>query len=127
MPFTLRMEEELFVVEMSGAFRTLDFIRLAEQVLAFERTQRTTPNRLTDLSRVTSLAVNYADIELVAHLRRASPPANPIRSAVYANTPIQFGMARMFQTLNHHPGVTIEVFRDRVAAIAWLRSADPGT
>lgn len=124
MPFTLRMESDLFVVEMSGAITTRDFIRLAEEVLAFERTQQTTPNRLTDISRVTHLAVNYAEIERVAHLRRASLPANPIRSAVFASTPMQFGMARMFQSLNNHPGVTVEVFRDLPSALAWLRESD---
>lgn len=125
MPFTLRMEEELFVLELNGTVTTHDFKAMAEAVLAFEREQRPTPSRLTDMSGVTALSIDYDDIDRVARMRRASPPTDPIRSAIFAPTPVQFGMARMFQTLNNHPNVTVEVFRDRAAALDWLRETGP--
>jgi hypothetical protein len=60
------------------------------------------------------------DVANIAHLRETIAPANPIRTAVVAHTAAQQGYARMFQTLNDHPLVTVAVFADRAAAGAWL-------
>jgi hypothetical protein len=32
------------------------------------------------------------------------------------------GMARMFQTLNDNPQITIQIFEDEAAAVIWLRA-----
>jgi hypothetical protein len=37
-----------------------------------------------------------------------------------AGRPIGKGYARMFQALNDHPQITIEVFSDRETALRWL-------
>jgi len=41
-------------------------------------------------------------------------------TAIVATNDVAFGMARMFSMLVERFGVTIEVFRDRPAAEAWL-------
>jgi hypothetical protein len=79
-----------------------------------------TPDRLVDLGPSTTLANGYSDISNIAQARRALTPANPIRTALIAHSAVQQGYARMFQTLNDHPLVTIAVFSDRAAAEAWL-------
>ncbi len=33
---------------------------------------------------------------------------------------MQFGVTRMYQTLNDHPQITTGIFRDRDAAFAWI-------
>jgi hypothetical protein len=125
MPYSLRMDGEIFVVELLGAVTSQDFLNIATEVLAFERSCPVTPNRLTDLSGIAEIGFDYELMTSLSRMRRSSPPANPIRSAFYAPTSLQYGAARMFQTLNQHHNVTIEIFRDRQAALEWLREPRP--
>jgi hypothetical protein len=45
-----------------------------------------------------------------AEHRKAQTLANPVKSAAVAPQPVHVGFARMFQTLNEHPQITIEIF-----------------
>src|SRR5690349_11350672 len=65
-----------------------------------EHSAAVTPHRLVDMSGITRFQVGFEEIFELAELRRVHPPANPIRSAWVAATPVQVGFARMFQTLN---------------------------
>ena len=47
-------------------------------------------------------------------------PRNPFRTALVAVSALQQGYARMFQTLNDHPMITVRVFDSIAAAEAWL-------
>jgi len=47
----------------------------------------------------------------------------PIRSALVADKPIQFGFARMFQMLNDNPRVQIRIFGNLEEAQQWLLSS----
>ena len=47
----------------------------------------------------------------------------PIRSALVASKPVQFGFARMFQMLNDNPRVQIRIFGSLEEAHQWLRSS----
>jgi hypothetical protein len=42
------------------------------------------------------------------------------RTAYLVGSELQFGMARMFESLTHGSGVERGVFRDPAAAVAWL-------
>jgi hypothetical protein len=56
----------------------------------------------------------------VAERTRSRPLAAPVLSAIVVSQPVQLGYARMFQTLNEHPRVTMRIFEDVVAAREWL-------
>jgi len=56
----------------------------------------------------------------LARTRKAFGPRNPFRTALVAVSALQQGYARMFQTLNDHPMITVRVFDSIAAAEAWL-------
>ena len=57
-------------------------------------------------------------------LKRAQRPIpSPIRSALVASKPVQFGFARMFQMLNDNPRIQIRIFSGLEEAEQWLRSS----
>ena len=60
------------------------------------------------------------DIQNFARRRRETRYPNPFRNAILAPQPVQYGYARMFQTLIDHPDITTQVFSDEAAALAWL-------
>jgi len=103
-----------------GTITASDLTSAIQSMIELESHVSPTPNRLVDFEPSATLAIGFADIANVAHVRRALAPANPIRTAVVVHTATQQGFARMFQTLNDHPLVTVAVFSDRAAAEAWL-------
>ncbi len=107
-------------VTFAGAITAADLTVVMQHTLDLEAGLTRAPDRLIDLGPSSTLAIGFRDIANVAQLRRAIAPANPIRTAVIAHSAAQHGYARMFQTLNDHPSVTVAVFSDRAAAEAWL-------
>jgi hypothetical protein len=107
-------------ITFSGAIIAADLTDCMKAVVDLESRVTPTPDRLIDLGPSSTVAIGFGDVANVAHLRKTLAPANPIRTAVVAHTAAQQGYARMFQTLNDHPLVTVAVFADRAAAGAWL-------
>jgi len=94
---------------------------IVDALTEIEHSAAVTPHRLVDMSGVTRFRVGFQEMFELAEFRRAHPPANPILSAWVAATPVQVGFARMFQTLNDHPLVTLRIFPDADSALAWLK------
>jgi len=86
-----------------------------------ERAAAPIPRRLVDITGVTRFELGFEEMFAMTRQRRVQRPAYPIRTAVAAATPVQVGFARMFQTLNDDPLVTVRIFPDPDAALAWLK------
>jgi hypothetical protein len=121
MPYTITMESAFLRIVFSGAVTDRELLLVADDLVAIERRSAITPHRLSDLSAMIEPYLTYPAIRALAERRKAQPIANPIKSALVAPRPIQLGLARMFQTLNEHPQIAIEIFSTVEAAEAWLR------
>ena len=127
---TARIEQRLerpdfTVVTVTG---NVDAEQVSSQIESFLQDR---PTRLVmwDI-RNGSLADLSAD-DLRDIVKRGAPHAERRRdgrTAILCSKPVDFGLARMFQTLAniYHIPFEIEVFRDRAAALNWLFSA-PGS
>lgn len=78
------------------------------------------PDHLIDLRGVELSALGFPDILSVAKRRESITPPNAIRTAIVADSPTLRGFARMFQSLNNNPNITIQVFGDVSDAEGWL-------
>jgi len=107
-------------IVLTGILMPGELARLADALAAAEDAAAVVPHRLTDLTGVTRFEIGFDDMFELARRRRERSPANAIRSALVAATPVQLGFARMFQTLNDHPLITLAIFPDVDAALAWL-------
>ena len=108
-------------IVMPATLTPAELYHIAAALTEIERSAAVTPHRLVDMSGVTRFQVGFEEMFAMAELRRAHPPSNPIRSAWVAFTPVQVGFARMFQTLNDHPLVSLRIFPDVPSALAWLK------
>lgn len=120
MAIEFRPRAGVLEIVFSGLASNEDLRRLAEYTLELEAREPVSPDRLVDLSAVNELALDFPAVEQLAQQRIAQPPRNPIRSAVVAPRPVQYGVARMYQSLNTAPTIELRIFRDRAAAEAWL-------
>jgi hypothetical protein len=111
----------LIRITFSGTLTSADLLDGIRFLIELESRVSPVPHRLIDFGPSTTIAVGFGDIANLTDLRRSIPPPNPIRTALVWYTPAQQGFARMFQTLNDHPLVTVAVFPDHFRAEAWLR------
>ena len=77
---------------------------------------------LVDLSDVTELHLSAEEVGLIAaENHRAAASMSHATVAVIAATDLAFGMARMWEAMVAGTNWRTRVFRDRQAALAWLR------
>lgn len=123
MPFDVRWTPPTLRIAASGTLCTSDFDALVRAVLSAEAQLPYVPHRITDLTQLARLDIGFADLDRLAALRRPMRFKNSFRSALVAQRPAHFGAARMFQTLNAHPQITVEIFPTVDDALAWLHAA----
>jgi len=117
----IAIEQDIIRVTLSGALTGEDLAQISSAADDIERDRDPVPPRLIDMTGVTEFQVGYPDVRGLADHRRVIAFPNDFKSALVVHTPVQRGMARMFQTLNDNPRITIQIFDDEAAALTWLR------
>ena len=95
---------------------------LADQVIEFiemeEHIQDAPFDRYTDLSKLTHIRMEVNHIFQTARRRRQAK--QPAKSAFFADQPISFSIAHMYEMLMHEAMIEVRAFRGRAAAAEWL-------
>jgi len=111
-----------FVATFSGGVTMAGLQTLIDRFAEIESRPDSTPDRIVDLGPVATVALGFSEVAALARVRKAFRPRNPFRTAIVAVSALQQGYARMFQTLNDHPMITVRVFDRLAAPKAWLDS-----
>jgi hypothetical protein len=78
-------------------------------------------NRFTDLSALYEIRLKIGHVfEIAAHRRDMLAGHEPVKSAIYANTTVGFGIARMYEHLLEGSPINVRPFRELIAAADWL-------
>jgi hypothetical protein len=120
MPVRVHVEGDLLHIDFSGVITGRDLIDGTAAVRVLEETGSRVPDRTADLSETTAWEIGFAEMDQFVAARKAVTFRNTFKTAIIAPQPVQIGFARMFQLLNNHPQITIEVFSDLASAKAWL-------
>ncbi len=91
-----------------------------------ETEARVSPDRMADLSLIEGISLNFSAITNYAAARRTAPLKNKVKAAIVAPHPLQYGFARMFQTLNDNPDIIMEIFTDKNSGLAWISAGKSG-
>ncbi len=79
---------------------------------------------MVDLSAIEGLNLNFSAIMNYAAARRNAPLQNTVKAAIVAPQTLQYGFARMFQTLNVNPDISMEIFIDQASGLAWIAAGN---
>jgi hypothetical protein len=82
-------------------------------------------NTLCDFSAATSTPTIAELREIVSLVDRHAIAIGKKKLAMIAVEPVTFGVARQFQTLAETGPLNVGVFKDRRAALGWLRHEGP--
>src|SRR5262249_24800452 len=75
---------------------------------------------LADFSESTNVPTLAELDEIVAYMRRYAATIGQKRIAIVAARAVSFGVARQFGALAPGAFLTVQVFKDRESALAWL-------
>jgi hypothetical protein len=122
MPLTYRIDTDAQMLLIVGEGAITQAERL-EAVREWLRDPDFRPglNTLCDLSAVSSAPTMAELQEIVSLVDRHSSTIGSKKLAVVAPRPVTFGVARQFQTLADDGPLDVGVFKDRRAALGWLR------
>jgi hypothetical protein len=121
MPFEIHDEGGYYSARLFGVLDRTDLNAVMAEIERLE--DIVTKDRLTDLTALEHIDVGFEEVFGLAMKRAQRVIPAPIRSALVAVKPIQFGFARMFQMLNDNPRVQIRIFGNLEEAQQWLRSS----
>jgi hypothetical protein len=115
-------EYRVAICRPKGEIDTRFANQLLNFFLALEEKSEHPFNRLLDLTRVTAVVLETAEIIAFANARRQATDHMPhFRSAVIASSPDTEAAAYLYATLTRDSKINVSVFRDAAGAADWLR------
>jgi hypothetical protein len=123
MPFEIATTEHVHRFRLYGLVTPKEWADYFAVGEAEERRFDSMLPRITDLSGVTELGLDFQLLSRTAQ-RRQKLVSNTFKSAIVAATRLQFGFARMWQNLCADSKIVVEIFPTVADALAWIR--EPG-
>jgi len=120
MPYTINDDGPVLEFSLFGTLTNADLSKLGDDAWAIDGGAAIVKPRITDMRPITRLEINFTGVSDLATTRLAMRFPNAFKSAIVAPDLPHFGFARMFQTLNDHPQITIAIFPDEAVAREWL-------
>jgi hypothetical protein len=82
------------------------------------------PNRLEDMRKLRGIQLRFDDLmDFVENIRTIKLP-HIVKTAILTGNPLQYGIARMFQSILVHSQMKIQVFSHEEEASHWLSDTD---
>jgi hypothetical protein len=100
----------------------LSIAELAQAADLLDAVDRASPGiyRLIDLTAVSGVNLDFGAIARFAEDRRRWSLARRVKAAILVGSDVMFGLARMYEQMLDNPEISVDVFRNRTAAMAWL-------
>jgi len=125
MAFHFQLQDGLLDMAISGKITLQDLRQVMVTLTDVESRLPITPDRILDISKADFSTLPSADLAATAEVRRVTKLKNPVKSAIIAAQPEQFGLARMFMGRNQNPDITLMIFKDAPSAYQWLGRPAP--
>jgi hypothetical protein len=116
MPYEISQRGSILHVRFFGILTSEDFVNLLQYFMSIEGA----PNRISTLTDITDFDIRFSTMFPIAQQRREQIIPSNIKSAIVASKPLEIGIARMFQTLNTNPNISIQIFPSESEAITWV-------
>jgi len=77
-------------------------------------------NRIEDMRKLEDASIGFKELlSLTQNLEKMELP-HPVKTAILTGSPLQYGIARMFQTILTHSQMKIKIFINEEEAHNWL-------
>ena len=100
-----------------------DILPLSKEMNIIDSEYSIMPNRLVNLQPLDSFQGDFSAVLYLANMRVAKKFPNHFKSALLVANDFQLGFARMYMTLSASPQITMNIFKDELKAIEWLKNS----
>ncbi len=122
---TYKNKDGILIVTFPEVVTESDFLLFPPEFDSIEKEYEELPDRIIDLRPIKVLEGSFDLIHQIAQHRVKKQLGNHIKSAFLITSDLQRGFDRMFQTLNHNPRISLEIFTDESKALEWTKSKGP--
>ena len=120
MPFELTTPGALLFARIFGLFTARELDRMATEAEIAEASHFVSLDRITDLTAVEYFEIGFREIYLFAIRRSAQRFSRVVKSAIVVQEPVQFGIARIYESLNENPQIHLRIVQSVPEAIEWF-------
>ena len=120
MPITYSHDGGLLRVRAAGVITVAELHAMVTEMEQRFLSAKKWPDNLLDLTGIDLSGLGLLDMMSLAKRRESVKPPHAIRTAIVADSPTVTGFARMFQSINTNPDITVQVFESVADAEAWL-------
>ena len=99
-----------------------DFRLIHDELEVIEKNYPVLPHFIVNIQKVKTFNGDYFSIQKFAGQREEKIFPNRILEAIVVSNDFQMGFARMYQTVNCNPQLTIKIFNDESKAIEWIKA-----
>lgn len=124
MPYHFKIEHSYAAIELYGEVTSDDLSEIIGRFRDIESKTGVAPHRVADFSKAGEIKMNFAEVDHYVDVLKAKKWNNDAKSAIVARTDLQFGVARMFQSLAENSQVEVRIFSDPDAAVRWVVHED---
>lgn len=124
MSYSIDTSTEIVKVTYIGMLTDKDIQGVLKDSLIADGKELKFQNRLEDMRKLRGIQLRFDDImEFVESIRTIKLP-HIVKTAILTGNPLQYGIARMFQSILVHSQMKIQVFSHEEEASHWLSDTD---
>ena len=124
MPYSIQKTPDLIKVTYWGTLTNDDILKVSRDAIIIDGRIVNPVDRIEDMRKLESIHLGFNELSRLAQSLLTLQLPRVVKTAVLVSGPLQFGIARMFQTILHHPKMEIRIFPSEDEARRWLLSED---
>jgi hypothetical protein len=125
MPYSIDNTNNKFIkITYVGTLSNEDIRGVLKDGLTADGKELEYPNRLEDMRKLRGIQLRFDDLMGFAETIRTIRLPRTVKTAILTGNPLQYGIARMFQSILEHVQMNIKVFSNEEEASHWLSAID---
>jgi hypothetical protein len=124
MSYSIDRSANFVRVTYSGALTNKDILEVLNDSLATLGKVSNQPNRIEDMRNLDAINIGFGELlNLADNVKQLQLP-QVVKSAILTCNSLQYGVARIFQTILDNPQSKIGIFSSEEEANSWLSATD---
>ena len=124
MSYSIDTSTGFIKVTYMGTLDSKDIQGVLRDGLITEGKELKTTNRLEDMRKLKGIKIGFQDLMGFTENIRTIQLPRTVKTAILTGNLLQYGIARMFQSILVHPQMKIEIFSNEAEANNWLSVRD---
>jgi hypothetical protein len=120
MPYSIDTTAEFTKVTYIGTLDNKDIQGVLRDGLKTDGQELKKVNRLEDMRKLKGIKIGFEDLMGLTDNMSTIQLSQSVKTAILTGNPLQYGIARMFQSILAHPQMKIKIFSNAEEAHKWL-------